>query len=163
VAGFASGLTYGFSSEVIAPLAGGLGGVTQVALTNIGDTQSWFGKPWVAQIWPTNGELINTATGVGALVATAASYGGHGRFLASRPKLRQGALVYGIVTLGAGWLIPAMIRWLTASGVFGARRGTGGGRAAYFPNPPLRSQAAFGTGATQQANAQVFRRLFTAQ
>jgi len=164
--GYASGLAYGFSTEVVAPLAGGLAGTAQVAVTNLLDAQGSLGSPVVPQVWPTNGELANTVLGGGAIVAAAASYGGHGRYLATRPKGRIAVLTYGIVSLAAGWLIPGLIRVLTGAGVFRARRG----RFAYLPSAQLRADAAarqgfadYGSGITSQANQQVLRRLFTSQ
>jgi hypothetical protein len=166
--GFGSGMAYGFAMEVEAPLVGATVGAVQLVATNLGDAQSTFGKALVPTIWPTNGELINTATGSAALVAVAASAAGHGRYLQSHPKLRQAALSYGLITLVGGWLVPGLVRW-AQGGVFGARRGGArGGRYAYIPNEPLRADAAsfsdsYGSGLTQQANQTVLRRLFTAQ
>ena len=172
--GYASGMAYGFSAEVEAPLVGGLAGVGQVALTNLADSKGMFGAPWVPQVWPTNGELINATTGGLALTAVTLAAAGHGRYLSGHPKAKVATLVYGIVTLGAGWLIPGLIRVLTNAGVFGARRGgarQGGGRYAYLPYQPMRADAAgarqgyadYGSGITSQANQQVLRKLFTSQ
>jgi len=170
VVGYASGLGYGFA-EIEAPLVGGLTGAGQVVATNLADAQGTFGKAWVPQVWPTNGELINTVTGAGGVLAATLSFGGKGRYLASHPKTRVAVLSYGIVTLAAGWLIPAFVRWLQG-GVFRANRGAGGrrgaGRYAYFENAPLRADQAtfsdsYGAGVTSQANQLVLRRLFTAQ
>lgn len=161
--GYASGLAYGFSHDVAAPLAGGLAGTGQVVATVLADATGTFGPAWVPQVWPTNGELINTITGSGAIIVTSASYGGHGRYLQAHPKMRIAVLAYGVITLAAGWLIPALVRW-AQGGVFGARRG---GRYAYLPTPPMRAQQSmsdtYGSGLTQQANQTVLRRLFTSQ
>jgi hypothetical protein len=167
---FASGMAYGFGLEVEAPLVGAAAGGVQVALTNLMDAKSTLGKAWVPQIWPTNGELLNTASGAASIVAVALSAGGHGRFLQAHPKARVAVLAYGLTSLVAGWLIPGLIRWVQG-GVFGARGRRGaarGGRYAYMPTDQLRADSAFsdsayGTGVTQQANQVVFRRLFTAQ
>jgi len=169
MAAYGMGLAYGFSNEVLAPLAGGLTGATQVAVTNILDAQGSLGKPIVPQVWPTNGELINTVTGSGAIAAVTLSAAGHGRYLQAHPKARIAVLTYGVLTLAAGWLIPGLISFLKG-GVFGARRG-GGGRFAYLPSAQLRADAAsarqgfadYGSGITSQANQQVLRRLFTSQ
>jgi len=169
VIGYGSGLAYGFA-EIEAPLVGGLAGAGQVVATNLADAQGTFGKPWVPKVWPTNGELINTATGSTAIILPMLSYAGHGRFLQSHPKTRVAVLAYGIVTLAAGWLIPGLVRWLSG-GVFragGRRGGARAGRYAYIGNEPLRADQAtfsdaYGSGITSQANQTVLRRLFTSQ
>jgi len=165
--GYGSGLAYGFH-EIEAPLIGGLAAVGQVAMTNLADANGTFGAPWVPQVWPTNGELINTVTGAGGVLAATLSYAGHGRYLQAHPKTRIATLTYGIVTLAAGWLIPGLIRILAGTGVFGARRG---GRYAYLPSDRINANrgsgrqgmADYGSGITSQANQQVLRRLFTSQ
>jgi len=126
----------------------------------------------VPQVWPTNGELINTATGAAALVAVGLSAGGKGQYLQQHPKTRVAVLAYGLTTLIAGWLIPGLVRFLNGTGVFraggrrgGSRRG-GGSRYAFINDVPLRAGAArgeYGSGATSQSNQVVLRRLFTAQ
>ena len=167
--GYGNGMAYGFAAEVEAPLAGGLAGTGQVVATNLADAHGVLGKAWVKAVWPNNGELINTVTGAGALTIATLSAAGHGRYLQAHPKTRIAVIAYGVVTLAAGWLIPAFVRWLQG-GVFRAsgRRGGAGGRYAYLPNTPLRADAAtfsdaYGSGITSQANQQVLRRLFTSQ
>jgi hypothetical protein len=170
MAGYVTGLAYGFSNEVLAPLAGGLAGAGQVAVTNVLDAQGSLGKAIVPQVWPTNGELINTVTGGAALGAVTLAASGHGSYLRSRPKALVAVLSYGVITLAAGWLIPGLVRVLSNSGVFRAGARRGGGRFAYLPSAQLRADAAarqgfadYGSGITSQANQQVLRRLFTSQ
>jgi hypothetical protein len=168
MAGAYGSMAYGFSSEALAPLAGGLAGASQVAVTNVLDSTGATGKAILPSVWPTNGELINTGTGTVAILAASLGAGGRMRSLAN-PKTRSAVLVYGIVSLAGGWLIPGLVRVLLKKGVFGARRG--GGRFAYLPSGPIRADqgrarqgfADYGSGITSQANQQVLRRLFTSQ
>ena len=167
---FGSGLAYGFKQEVLAPLLGGGFGGVQVAITNLADASGLTGTPYVPSVWATNGELINTITGAGSLIAVAHSAVAPGSKLASHPRSRVAVLAYGIVTLAGGWLIPALVRFLSGTGLF--RAGGRRGRYAYLPSlpAPLRADQAagsrsdtYGSGFTSQANQRVLRRLFTAQ
>jgi hypothetical protein len=167
---YGTGMAYGFSAEVEAPLVGGLAGTGQVVATNLADALGYTGKAFVPSVWPTNGELINTSTGTTALGLVTLSALGHGRYLQVHSKTRAALLVYGIVTLAGGWLIPGLVRVLQG-GVFRAAGRRGAGRYAYLPYPPVRADrgaarqglADYGSGITSQANQQVLRRLFTAQ
>ena len=140
-------------------------------MTTLADSAGTFGTAWVPQVWPTNGELINTISGGVALGAVTYSAAKGGGYLSSHPKTRVAVLAYGLTTLVAGWLIPGLVRFLNGTGVFraGGRRGggrRGGGRYAFTPDMPLRAQAAqgqYGSGATSQSNQVVLRRMFTAQ
>jgi hypothetical protein len=167
---YGTGMVYGFESEALAPLLGGLTGAGQVAVTNVLDATGATGTALVPSVWPTNGELINTVSGSAAIGAVTLSAAGHGRYLQSHPKTRVAVLTYGVVALAAGWLIPGLIRVLLKTGVFGARRGgrRGAGRFAYLPSEQMRADrgarlADYGSGITSQANQQVLRRFFTSQ
>jgi hypothetical protein len=168
---YGTGMVYGFSSEALAPLVGGLAGATQVGVTTVLDSTGATGAAVLPQVWPTNGELINTVAGAGAITAVSLSAAGHGRYLQQHPKTRIAVLTYGILTLAAGWLIPGLVRVLLGTGVFGARGRRGAGRYAYLPSEQLRADrgqgrrglADYGSGVTSQANQQVLRRLFTSQ
>jgi hypothetical protein len=165
---YGTGMAYGFSSEVVAPLIAGLAGAGQVGVTTVLDSTGATGKPVLPQLWATNGELINTVTGTGAIGAVTLAAAGKTRILATA-RSRVAVLTYGVITLAAGWLIPGLVRVLLKKGVFGARRG--GGRFAYLPSGPIRADqgrarqgfADYGSGITSQANQQVLRRLFTSQ
>ncbi len=168
---YGSGLAYGFSAEILEPLLGATAGGSQVALTTLADSAGTFGAPWVPQVWPSNGELINTISGGLALGAVTFSAAKGSGYLQQHPKTRVAVLAYGL-TLVAGWIIPGLVRFLNGTGVFraGGRRGGGrrggGSRYAFIPDSPLRANAArgeYGSGATSQSNQVVLRRLFTAQ
>jgi hypothetical protein len=159
--GYGSGLAYGFKKEVVAPLAGGLAGGAQIVWTNLSDASGALGPAWVPTVWPTNGEMINTLSGTGAIVAAAAGAAGKGRYLSTHDGARKAVAAYGIVTLVGGWLIPALIRFVQGGSFLGrGRRGTG--RYAFLPSPAPSAQQAevYGSGITSQANQQVLRRLF---
>ena len=121
-------------------LGAGLGGL-QVAATRAWDN-SGSGAPWVSQLSPNNGEVLNFGTGLfGTILGVIGLFSSRGRgfkALGSHPSITGAIFGYGISTLLFGWLVPMIVRQVSGARARAAYRGQ-------YPPPPTPSGIPSGT------------------
>ena len=131
--GYGAGFALGNKEIVVAAAGAGVGAI-QVIATQAADasTTNPLGTPLIAQLAPTNGQLINFFTGGIALAAGVVGAFGKGGQTLGRRDVQAGLVGYGSLSFFGGWLIPFVASKM--AGAAGARRA---GAAARPPLPRI--------------------------